>query len=189
MSPIERSGGGGGSSAGGLVLLFQQTLSVAAASIDTGAGGIAAGHGDLFCSFVGRSTNGGGNSDNLQMQFNGDTAANYNWAWTRNQSGALSAPAGTANAFITVGQTSAGTADANQAGEVTWRIPAYDATTFFKTCDATGGIMFNAAGPQYQTQFVMGNWLSTTAITRIRLFLLTGPNFVAGSRMVIYGTQ
>lgn len=189
MSPIERSAGGGGSSAGGLVKLFESTLGIAAASIDTGAGGIAAGHGDLFCSFVGRSTNGAANSDNLQMQFNGDTAANYNWAWIRNSSGAVTAPSGLAAAFITIGQTTAALADASQPGEATWRIPAYDATTYFKTCDSTGGSMFAAGTSSYQTQFVMGNWLSTAAISRIKLFLLTGPNFVAGSRFVVYGTQ
>src|SRR6185503_15951754 len=55
---------GGG---GGLISLFDQTLGVAAASIDTGAAGVAGGHGCLIIEILARGT-GAFTNENMDMQ-------------------------------------------------------------------------------------------------------------------------
>jgi hypothetical protein len=185
MSPIETQPSGSGGT-GGLVRLFDQTLGGAAANIDTGAGGIASGHGDLIIMVLARES--GAVVQNVcGIQFNGDTGANYDQAWVRNNAGVIGSVssflATDASLFSIPGTTIA----ANVAGGGVFYIPSYDQTTFFKNGTGTGGYQDTVA--HFVTQFITFQWRSTAAISRALLLMEDGNNLIAGSRMVIYGTK
>lgn len=179
---IAATGGGGG-----LVTLYESTLGASASSFDTGAGGIASGHGDLYLSIMGRTDRAAATNENVAVQFNGDTGTNYNAVFTRNLSGTIGDAHSFAASSATIGQITAVNATANYSGEVYARIPSYDKTTFYKTGDANGGFLFNATN--YTAIFASFSWASTAAISQIKVFTGTGSNFLAGTRLVIYGTQ
>lgn len=184
--PIERSAGGGGAAAGGLVKLFDQTLGVAAASIDTGANGIAAGHGDLLFTIIGRTDSASGQVD-VVLQFNGDTGANYDLVWVRNAVGVLSDVHAFGNTYCSPGQIPGTLSAGSYPGTTYFVIPSYDKTTFWKEGTGTSGYTDNA-GTHYVTFFAVSGWRSTAAINQAK-FSAGAGNLVAGSRMVIYGTQ
>lgn len=179
----------GGISGTGLVLLFSSTLAAPAATIDTGAGGIAAGHGDLMLFALFRSTLAANNSDNVQMRVNADAGNNYWWSWVRNLTGAVSAPAGVPDSSAVIAQAAATSLAAAEAGYSSLRIPLYDKTTFNKGGDSAGGWYGVSAGNQYTNWWAGWRWLNTAAITRLAFTLASGSNFATGSAVEIYGTK
>jgi hypothetical protein len=187
MSPIERSGGGGSAAAGGLVKLFDSTLGASAASIDTGANGVAGGHSDLLIYIVGRCDL-VVNSATVALQFNADTGANYDWIWNRNAGGVLASVSTFADTAAEIGNVPGTTGAATYPGTFAVSIPSYTQTTFFKAGQSLGGSVFATLG-NTQTTFAAFAWRNTAAITRVSLFPFSGGNLIAGSRMVIYGTQ
>jgi hypothetical protein len=185
MSPIERSGGGGGSSAGGLIKLFESTLGAAAASIDTGANGIAAGHGDLIL-FSTTRTDQAGPAD-VFIRFNGDSAAHYDDALMRNVGGALSALSDQGVTSAEYAQEPGTGTTAGYAATCVGFIPGYDKTVFFKGGITASGQATDVVG-SVRMIFNTLSWRSTVAINQLSIFPVAG-NFIAGSRLVIYGTQ
>lgn len=172
----------------GLSLIFDSTLGGAAASIDTGASSIAAGHQHLVVVLVARGSTAAANLDNL-IQFNNDsTAGHYDDAAGRNVSSAFGDVHDTAGSSAEFGQIPGSTADANRAASIVGFIPAYDQTTFWKTMVYLDGFMMVAATPTYQTWFGASHWRSTAAISRIKVFPTSG-NYVAGTRLTVYGMQ
>jgi hypothetical protein len=188
MSPIERSGGGGGAASAGLVLLFDQTLGADAASIDTGAGGVAGGHKDLIVYFLARTSD-AANNVNLNMRLNNDSGANYAWSFVRND-GANSANANSATGATAaiIGQVLGNTAPASTAGQGTQFVIAYDASTFQKAGNGSSAPVANAAG-NTQTWSNSWAWSNTAAITQVAIFSASGGNLRAGSVLRIYGTR
>jgi len=173
---------GGG---GGLISLFDQTLGVAAASIDTGAAGVAGGHGCLIIEILARGT-GAFTNENMDMQFNGDTGANYDWAVMLNSAGAIAAFNGAADTRMALTNIAAASATANDVGVFSVTVPGYDQTTFNKQLAAVGGVA-QAAG--FSQGLCSGQWRSSAAITRVAIKPHSSAQFAAGSRMTIYGTQ
>jgi hypothetical protein len=172
----------------GLKLLFSSTLGSAAASIDTGASAIAAGHGDLLITLLGR-TNRVADSDNIVLTFNGDTAANYSSVWTRVLNGTGNSGVqnlGTAGAQC--GQLASASLTAGVPGWLSIRVPLYDLTTFWKVFDAAGGYVDTAA--HSDAIFSSSLWKSTAAINQVKVAPLTGGTTLnAGTTLTIYGTQ
>lgn len=169
----------------GLVKLFDSTLGIAGTTIDTGAGGIPGGHADLIIMLIGRTTQAVVNSA-ADFTINNDTAAHYDY-------GRIDQTGASLNGSDSAAQTSffcyidGATADASYPGVVVIFIPSYDQTTFFKVGMVLGGSTeFSANGRQLVKHF---GWRSTAAITRFTATADVASNFVAGSRMVIYGTQ
>lgn len=176
-SDVAITGGGGG---GGFVSLFDTTLTVAAPSIDTGAGGIAGGYAALHIAIVGRS-DAAAFDDVLKLLFNNDTtAANYHYGigliFT---GGPISQINAAAPGIVRVPGASQ---PAGMSTTATVDVPGYDGVTFQKTALGLGA--YNSA---QQTNTGMLQWLSTAAITRIAIAPTTGANLVAGSRMTIWG--
>lgn len=172
----------------GLVKLFDSTLSVAAASIDTGASAIAAGH-DVLEIWVISRTDGAVSIDTVGMQFNGDTASNYDRQRLQGQVSAASAAQNISQTSIFF-ETTGSSADANSPGIARFTIPAYDQTTFNKVLEMTGGEI--ALGGTTRVVAQMMRWKSSSAINQVKILMsssATGTNFAAGSRMIIYGTQ
>lgn len=186
MSPIERSAGGGGTSSGGLTLLFDQELTVAAATIDTGANGIAQTGKHLYFEIYARSAN-AVNGDSLGLRFNNDSAANYDDAYMRNSSGAVSAASDQGQTSAFVAQITGSLVTANYFGTGHGNVMSYAETTAgFKSGNCmTGFARDNVNVQQITIQYL---WRSTAAITRMAIFLQGGGNMVIGSRLTIYGT-
>ena len=177
--------GGGGS---GLVVLYEKVLAAATASFDTGANGIAPGHGDLVVSLSARSDTANFNVD-VQMTLNGDSAADYWYIWLRNSVGTIGSVRANAVTAATIGQIIAANASEGTApGDINLRIPNYSRTDLNKVGDFTSG-WFGTNGVNVQQQTLLGSfaWFSHSAVTRITL--TTTGNFTAGSRFVVYGTQ
>ena len=179
-SNIAFSGGGIGA------VLFDQTLGAAAATIDTGAGGIAAGYKNLLVVVYARSA-GTGTGDAVRFTFNNDTGANYDLVQMRNLSGTVSAPSAFAAASGIICNVPTSSQTASYFGGGRMVVPSYDATTAgFKVTEAAGGYAL-AAITGSQQQNTINAWRSTAAITQMAIVLGSGSNFVAGSRLTIYG--
>ena len=169
--------------------LFESTLNADTASIDTGANGVAGGHGDLVILVVGRLDS-ATNVDTYLLRFNNDSGANYGRAYIATSAGGSPAQgATTGDTGVTLSLPGAN-ATANVPGQGRIFLPAYDATTFYKTMDIfTGNAQSTTAG-QYQGLMETGLWSSTAAITRVAITPSTGSvKFKAGTRLVIYGAQ
>jgi len=167
----------------GMVNIFDQTLGIAAASIDTGVGGVASGYSGLMILAVGRAAN-AVFSGSFNLIFNNDTGANYQYIWTDNSNGVSSS-------FITTAQTAAkimegpgSSIGAGIFGVAHVTIPAYTDTTADKAITSLGG--FAETSGHSELVHLVGTWNNTAAITRIAFTTGIG-NLVAGSRLTIYG--
>lgn len=174
------------SGAGGLVIIFDSTLGADAATIDTGAGGIASGHGDLLVWIVAQTADAAANGA-VNLRFNNDSAANYDAAQfeTTGTGNSTSAPAGD-----TKEQTQLHGVGGTAAYPGVWRldIPSYDATTFNKAGVAVSGMPDGTAANERLRVQGFG-WRNTAAISRIAITASSGANLKAGSRMAVYGTK
>lgn len=178
----------GSAGAGGLILLYNQTLGANAASIDTGAGGIAAGHGALIIYIIARDVTAAQTVVSLVMRVNNDSGANYDYLWWRNSGGTLGSVSGFGATSAGIGQMPGAAATAGYFSPFDMIIPAYDQTTAFKT----GNVRWGPAEAALADSQVGGTtfaWRSTAAITRLAIFSAGGSNLLAGSRMTIYGAQ
>lgn len=167
-------------------VLFDQTLGAPAATIDTGANGIAAGYNNLMVVVYARSA-GTGTGDAVRFTFNGDTGANYDLVQMRNLSGTVSAPsqfAGNSGIICNV-PTSSQTASYFGTGRML--VASYDVVTAgFKATEAAGGYAL-AAITGSQQQNTINAWRSTAVVNQLAITLGNGGNFVTGSRLTIYG--
>lgn len=165
-----------------LTKIFDQTLAAAAASIDTGAI-IPAGFSALEILTYVRG-DAAATGFNVTLQFNGDTGANYDERWIRNTGNTTNASSSAGATGVDVNYGPAASAAANYFSAGWARIPAYDNTTGYKAGVASfGDPSVSGAQQTWAETFV---WKSTSAINRIKMLCNTG-NFVAGSRLIIYG--
>lgn len=147
---------------------------------------IPAGFSSLRLIGFGRSSLAGTTADNITLQFNGDTGANYE---VQNQFSTGSSP----SASQATGATSAQCAQLNAAGAVAnypasfdILIPGYANTTFNKTFHShyTEHTLGSGVANFYDVT-LSGAWASTAAINRIDM--LTSANWVSGSQVRLYG--
>lgn len=129
-------------------------------------------------------------ADDWKLTFNGDTGNNYNGNAIVNAGGTVSGLSNnTQTANIQAGTSSvpAATATANYWGSLRIECLAYAGTTNFKVvtfesyaATATGTAnRWSVAGG--------GEWLSAVAINRLTLAPALGSNWIAGSRLLLYG--
>lgn len=134
----------------------------------------------------GRSSKAGTSSDDLTVQFNTDTGANYDYQ-------IAITTATTSNGFQATGQTSGFMAELTPAGAAAnygdgfnILIPGYAGTTFYKNWQSHYSLHANGAGAgNFYNNTITGAWKSTAAINEIQL--LTGSSWVAGSQVRLYG--
>ena len=177
------------SSGSGLVKLFESTLASTAASIDTGAGGIASGHGDLICYLYARS-NRAAAVDSTKITVNADTGSNYDEQFLEGTGTTVdTAPEFAESSLLNTGlATMAGNnATAGVFSFLEIVIPAYDKTTGFKVAKAISCVPLESGSPDVQLH--AAQWRSTTAVSRLSVAPGIGTLFEAGTRFVIYGTQ
>lgn len=173
---VEAAGGVG-------AILFDSTLGADAASIDTGAAGIAGGYDLLEIYILARTTEAVELSTAL-ITFNNDTGSNYD---RQEVSGAnITASAGVAlaaaNILINV---PGGSALAGSAGLCVMWFPGYTQTTFHKVGNYILGSPEDTAANN-RVRAVNCRWRNTAAITRMAVAAGSG-NLLAGSRLLIYG--
>ena len=170
----------------GLVLLFDSTLGADAASIDTGANGIASGHGHLLIYLITQTADVGSNVS-VTLRANNDSGANYDNEFV--QGLGTTASAGGSNAatgwgFGTHGQ--GGTAQ--YPGVALVFVPNYDQTTFYKLAGVFSAVA-DATAANNSAAAQSKGYRSTAAISRLSVVAASGANLKAGSRLTIYGTQ
>lgn len=177
--------GGASGGAGGLQKLFDSTLGADAASIDTGAAGIAPGHGLLIISIIAQTDKATTGVTNVALTFNNDSGANYDWQELFNATATSFTAQSAIN--VTCGHPLAG--NTSYPGSATVIIPNYDATTFFKVGQSLGGVTDSATTTD-GTQITQLGYRSTTAISRAKIAVTAGSTVLkAGSRLTVYGVQ
>lgn len=184
-SAVAISGSGG---AGGLIVLYDNTLSGSAASLDTGVNGIAGGHHDLFI-FIYARTDRVATEDNITLTFNGDTGAHYNSERLQAAATALSGLESTAASSLLPNATvTSASATSGIFSMLRITVPSYDNTVGFKIVEATASALAEGAVSGLFHGFA-GMWQSTAAVTQLTVKSATGSNFIAGSRLAVYGMQ
>jgi hypothetical protein len=165
-----------------LTKLFDSKLGADAASIDTGAAGIASGYSALRILVYARSA-AAANNDTLKVVLNADTGNNY---YSGGNYGGNGSGTWTSNgiAYLTEGSVLIGDSrGANRFSVYELSLPDY-AGSNYKALSGTG------LSPRTTTETVSvafgGIWLSTAAISRLAISALAG-NLKAGSRLIIYG--
>lgn len=177
ITDIGASSSGGGGSTGNYTFITEFDLGSDTADFDFTS--IAGTYRHLQLLWWGRGAK-SADFDQVRVQFNGDTASNYDSSLI--DSGSL-ADAIAATTSAQIGDVAAATSTANFAAAGTLTLPFYADTSFFKVFNASGYMRYDA------NQFSWsggGIWHSTAAITRVRLFPL-GGNWLSGSRCALYG--
>lgn len=135
--------------------------------------------------WTGRSTVAAVN-DGLRLQFNGDTGANYDRQRLTANSTTVAATESLAGTNADIGTMAGSTATSNLCGSGEIIIYNYRDTTFHKTGTSTNFFrQDNTTGNTLLRSYGFG-WRSTSAITSVTL-LMTGGNYVAGSKFTLYG--
>ena len=181
--------GGGGSGGSGMAKLFDSGyLAAPAPSLDTLTDGIAPGFSCLQVVAYLRSDYVASSDDNVIMRINGDPSSVY-WVNRIQNNGATITGVSSAT-----GQTSANmgdvptnkVSDAHIFGSFWMIIPAYDVSPNYKVGTAESTTVPTSLDVQMQQRhgftYQQGN-----AINRIALTPGGGSNWVAGSRMIVYG--
>jgi hypothetical protein len=121
------------------------------------------------------------------MQFNADTATNYD-DYRLEGSGAAQAVAleNLAVAGIRLGFFPGTTATANFVGVASATIHNYRGTTYNKAVEASGFDAIATSSTNLFREAAGGTWKNTAAITSIQLVPVSG-SFIAGSRFTLYG--
>jgi hypothetical protein len=176
---IASTGGGGV-----ITQLYNTTLGVAAATIDTGAGGFSTSYNHLFCLLYARTTEASASGAAL-VNLNNDTGNNYDRETLRGIGTSASAVAVAAQAFFAILAAGGGAAANNFAG-AWFAIPSYANTVGHKVLMTPGGFADATTGNS-QAAINAGRWRSTAAVNRITLTANASSNFVAGTQFTVYG--
>lgn len=183
---LETGGSSGGGS--GLNVLYTNTLGASAASIDTGSGGIGAGHGDLIVHAYLR-TDRAALQDNVTVRMNGDTNANYDQERLQAAAATLTGVSNNAQTQFAPGLTCpSATEAANVFAFIRLTIPSYATTSGFKVGEVSAYTP-SQTGASQLVQIYSAAWRSTAALNQLSFVSATGSNFIAGSSVTIYGTR
>jgi hypothetical protein len=173
---ISASGGGGD-----LTKLEDVVLGVDTASFDVT--GISQDYLHLYGFINARGTLAAQTQDTLNARFNNDSGTNYSGqAFSATGSSLAASGATSTQAFMHIGYIPAANALAGGVGSYSFWIPDYTSTDFFKTIVVYGA-------PLLASFFIIGGagqWEDLSPVTQITFFPGT-PDFLAGSRLTIYG--
>jgi hypothetical protein len=173
------SAGVGSNVSGSVNLIDEVVLSVAAPTISFNS--IPQSYSSLMLVFT---MNTGTQFDTLYMQFNGDTAANYDSTQDFGGAGGTGGASTLNSAKPEIGSMPASALNAAQRLTGTIMIPFYSDNTGYKGSQIHTGRRDAAA---FFDECYLHNWHNTAAITDILLGVAAGNNFVAGTRVSLYG--
>lgn len=164
---------------GAVTQIAQTILGSPAASVDFTS--IAATYRDLMIVVSGASSD-TGSTDVVRMRFNNDSGSNYYSEIVSGAGATAAASQESGTSSIYVMGIAAQSDSATTAGGGTIMIPNYRGTTLRKASTGHGGY---GNGLHKSTS---GLWfVAPAAINRVTLFLTTGPNFVTGTVVTLYG--
>lgn len=166
------------------VVLFDSTLGADTASIDTGAGGIAAGY-DVLEIFAVLRTDDAAARASVDVTLNNDTGANYDRQIIGAVTGtAFASPLAAGTKWSIDAHGSGGSASYPAVARITF--PSYTATTFFKVGEMTN-VLPDATTTNMSSEVWMLGYRSTTAISRMKIAGQGAAKLVTGSRLLIFG--
>lgn len=125
-------------------------------------------------------------SNFVNIQFNGDTAANYDLQRLHGAAASTIAAEAFAQTSLLCAYEPAGTAGANLFGASVAFIPNYAGASNNKLVLGASSIKTGTTGGSLTVALTGGFWRSNAAITRVTLIPAAG-NFVAGTRVTVYG--
>lgn len=131
------------------------------------------------------TTGGSGGFSQVLLRVNADTGSNYDMEWSDATSSSTSATGSEGGTSARVGQIANAEAPASHAGGLIVDAFDYASTTFFKNFVTHGGMRYGTSS-NVQTAVSYQQWRSASAITSLT-FLLSAGNWVAGSRITVYG--
>lgn len=173
------------SSGSGLTLIGKSTAASSVASLSVT--GIPSTYSALQIVVSGRSTASAGSEDML-VQFNGDTGSNYSNQLTQSFAGTVQGVEVLTTTAAHIGSFTAATAPGNRAGVTTAFIPNYASTTFDKAGTGSSMVPYNTGSSGNFLQIWGFVWFPSTpaAISSISIAAASG-NLVAGSYIAVYG--
>lgn len=164
-------------------LIESQTLGSAAATVTFSS--IPTGYNHLQLIVAARGSN-ASNFVELLMQFNGDTAGNYDSQQVVGSGSSALASETLADTKLHLGEFAAASAAAGNGGVYDICIPWHTSTIFHKYTATDHAFSYGTATSQVQAKQWTGRWRSTAAITSITLTTSAG-NFITGSRFALLG--
>lgn len=140
-----------------------------------------------------RDTSGGIIPNNIRVEFNSDTGSNYTRHFLTGDGSAASATGQTAATVAGAPEipksTATGGMNANIFGAGILDILDYASTTKNKTMKALVGIDYNTANTNAQVNLFSSVWLSTSAVSTIKVYLANNSNFATGTSFALYGIK
>ena len=132
--------------------------------------------------------------DSIQMQLNSDTGSNYATHWLYGDGGSTNSTALTSNTYLRPGDGQIGTSTGNSSlvwGAAVIDFLDYKNTNKYKTVRALQGVDVNGTvgGIGGRVGIGSGIWLSTNAITSIKLYPQAGTNWTQYSHFALYGIR
>lgn len=125
--------------------------------------------------------------ENIKVNFNSDTTANYSFHLLYGTGGAAFGYGASSTSYMLLGSVIPTTASANIFGPSVIDILDYTNTNKYKTVKALGGGDINSTSSA-QIALYSGNWRSTSAITSVSIAAQTG-NFAQYSSFALYGIK
>ena len=122
----------------------------------------------------------------VNVQFNGDTGANYDRQVTISVAAAPFASELLASTSFQIGSAVGATGTAGACGGGTFHMYDYRGTTFHKVGTAKNAVPRTTASGDFFEQSLSVRWRSTNAITSMVL-TLSGGSFATGSKFSLYG--
>jgi hypothetical protein len=168
----------------GIGSIFDTTLGASAANVDVTS--ISATYAHLLVVIYARGDNASVNTG-IQIRFNGDSAANYDYQLMRAAGATVSNVAeGFGQTSASMGLCPANTAGANLFGAQVVFIPHYAGASNNKVLVLVSSHKYGTSTTNIIAELDAGFWRSNAAINRITLLPAAG-NFVTGTRVTVYG--
>jgi len=128
------------------------------------------------------------------MQLNSDTGSNYATHWLYGDGSSASANAITSNTYLRPGDGQIGTSTGNSS--LVWGVAVIDFLDYkninkYKTVRALQGVDINGTIASVGGRVGLGSgvWMSTNAITSIKLYPQAGTNWTQYSQFALYGIK
>jgi hypothetical protein len=168
---------------GAMTQLYDNTASGAIASWDVSGISQAYNHLEIIVNARGdtAATNTG-----LELRFNNDSAANYDYQHVKGIAALTVAAEFLGLTSAEIGAVSAATATADISGFVKATVSDYASSTFRKQIISQSATQTGVTSGTLSIFNILNAWRSTAAVNRITVFPAAG-NFIAGSRLTIYG--
>lgn len=176
--------GAAGSAGGAYSLISTTTLGVNTTTVTFSS--ITSSYAHLMLRVTGRNT-GANVSDNFWVQFNSDTAGNYDYQLLQANSASATAANAVNQTSAPIGDLSGANAPAGHCGAFDSTVFNYTNTSFFKVVVSNGFVSQGTGLTKWFNERWTAHWRSTAAITRLDLFFPSGNQFASGSILTLYG--